>query len=435
MRCSVLVFPAGTEVGLEIYRSLTGKKGIELLGASSVKDMASLLYEEVFDLPFLLDPGIEQEVTALVEKVKPDFLIPAHDDAVTLFSEMEENGLLGSTRVIGSPAETCRVVRSKLKTYRVLENSIEVPVTIRHEDHVAQLGLNYPLFAKPDIGQGSRGATVIQTVEEARLALGRGDVVSELLPGEEFTVDCYNGLDGKLRFCGPRRRDSRSHGISIQTSLVGKEEFESIAEAIASVLELKGPWFFQVKRRRDNRLVLLEVASRIGGSSGVHRFNGVNFLLAAVFEWGGCAVQLNSNAQVRKSFRCLSEHNITVDLPEGVYIDLDDTLIVNGKVDWLLVGVLGELWNRGVWIDVLTRHGARHGESAMEYLTVVGFPMIMIRQIHDVSDNELKSEYVKEKFVSFIDDSYRERLDVSINTNAAVWDVEEFVRINHVGDK
>lgn len=426
MRCSVLVFPAGTEVGLEIYRSLTDKKGIELLGASSVKDMASLVYGKVFELPFLLDPSIEQEVAELVEKVKPDFLIPAHDDAVTLFSEMEEKGLLGSARVIGSPAETCRVVRSKSKTYRVLENSVEVPVAIRHEDDVAQFGLNYPLFAKPDKGQGSRGATVIQTVEEARLALGRGDVVSELLPGEEFTVDCYNGLDGKIKFCGPRRRDSRSHGISVQTSLVGKEEFELIAEAIASVLDLKGPWFFQVKRRGDNTLVLLEVAARIGGSSGVHRFNGVNFLLAGIFEWSGYPIELKNQLQVGHSFRCLSDHKISTSLPEVLFVDLDDTLVIDEKLNWKLIGVLGDMCQRGVPIVILTRHGSRHAESAADYLVRLGFPMSIVHAVEDILENEKKSTYVV-KGSCFVDDSWSERQDVSTIREALVWDVSEFM--------
>ena len=118
-------------------------------------------------------------------------------------------------------------------------------------------------------------------------------------------------------------------------------------------------------------------------------------------------------------------------LPEGVCIDLDDTLIVDGKVDWRLVGVLGELWNKGVWIDVLTRHGARHDETAKEYLTCVGFPTCIIREVHDIGDEEMKSEYIREDAVMFVDDSHKERNDVLKNSNASVWDVEEFVRLSH----
>ena len=431
MECSVLVFPAGTEVGLEIHRCLKDKKGIELLGASSVSDMASLVYDVVFELPFLLDERIEQEVIALVERVKPDFIVPAHDDAVTLFAEMEEGGLLGKTRVLGSSAETCRVVRSKFETYRLLKDAVEVPLLIREEYEVQQKGLDFPLFAKPDKGQGSRGATIIHALPGLRLALSRGDVVSEYLSGEEFTVDCYNGCDGKLKFCGPRRRDIRSNGISVKTSVVGNYEFEPIAEVIASVLDLTGPWFFQVKRRGDDELVLLEVAARVGGSSGVHRFNGVNFLLVAIYDWSGYAVEINASPQVESSFRSLSEHTFSIVLPDVVYVDLDDTLVLNGELHWTLIGVLGSMRNKGVWIDVLTRHGARHTETAQEYLSLVGFPMSITRFIYDIGEHECKSDFVEGEEVIFVDDSYKERVDVMKKTSAKVMDVSEFLRCGY----
>lgn len=427
MQCSVLVFPAGTEIGLEIYRCLKDKKGIELLGASSVKDMASLNYDEVYELPFLLDERIEQEVIDLVDRVKPDFLVPAHDDAVTLFSEMEEEGLLGHTRVLGSPAETCRVVRSKLETYRLLRDAVEVPVLIQEEYELEQKGLDFPLFAKPDKGQGSRGATIIHGLPELRLALNRGDVVSEYLSGEEFTVDCYNGRGGELKFCGPRRRDMRSNGISVKTSLVGVEEFEPIAEAIASVLNLTGPWFFQAKRRGNSELVLLEVAARIGGSSGIWRFNGVNFLLAALYEWNGAVVSFQSNRGISSTLRCLSEHRLKLPLPNRIFVDLDDTLVLSGGVvNWSLIGVLGSLNAKGASLFVLTRHGARHGESAMEFLEGLGFPMIMFSAVYDLREEELKSEYVEQCDI-FIDDSYFERREVEEKTGALCFDVNEFI--------
>lgn len=54
---SVLVFPSGTEIGLEVARSLTGAKGVDLIGASSVSDHADFVYPVQFNsLPFIDDP-------------------------------------------------------------------------------------------------------------------------------------------------------------------------------------------------------------------------------------------------------------------------------------------------------------------------------------------------------------------------------------------
>jgi len=43
---NVLIFPAGSEIGLEIYHALKYSHHVEVFGASGKSDHASFLYEE-----------------------------------------------------------------------------------------------------------------------------------------------------------------------------------------------------------------------------------------------------------------------------------------------------------------------------------------------------------------------------------------------------
>ena len=45
----VLVFPCGSEIGLEIYRSLKYNKDFELIGGASVNDHGEFIYENYIE--------------------------------------------------------------------------------------------------------------------------------------------------------------------------------------------------------------------------------------------------------------------------------------------------------------------------------------------------------------------------------------------------
>ena len=57
MKKNVLVFPCGSEVGFEIYRSVNLSTHFNLYGGSSVSDHGQFVYENYIDnIPFVTDP-------------------------------------------------------------------------------------------------------------------------------------------------------------------------------------------------------------------------------------------------------------------------------------------------------------------------------------------------------------------------------------------
>ena len=56
MKKNILVFPCGSEIGLEIYRSLRYSIHFNLIGASSVEDHGRFVYENyIGGLPYITD--------------------------------------------------------------------------------------------------------------------------------------------------------------------------------------------------------------------------------------------------------------------------------------------------------------------------------------------------------------------------------------------
>ena len=75
-------------------------------------------------------------------------------------------------------------------------------------------------------------------------------------------------------FVGARARNRILNGIAVNTigaSEYVQSEMEIIAKKINELLILHGAWFFQVKCNEKGKFKLLEVAARLGGSSGLFR--------------------------------------------------------------------------------------------------------------------------------------------------------------------
>lgn len=66
---NILVYPCGTEIGLEIYRALNNSIHYNLIGGSSSYDHGRFVYKNHIDkLPFLTDFSTKQEVIELMSK-------------------------------------------------------------------------------------------------------------------------------------------------------------------------------------------------------------------------------------------------------------------------------------------------------------------------------------------------------------------------------
>ena len=278
---NILVFPAGTEIGLEIHNALKYSKFVRLFGATSLECHADFVFENYIEelAPFVDDPDFIPYMNRIIDKYRIDWIYPAHDSALLTLAENRE---LLHCPLVAPATETVQLCRDKNKTYDFFRDSWYITRYYKSVDEVT----DYPVFIKPTIGQGATDARRVDDrahLEEA-FASGTEYAVCEYLPGSEYTVDCFTDRNRKLLFANFRMRDAIVSGIAVQSHpMAADEEILRIAEDINRKLEFKGSWFFQVKKNTRGEYKLLEIAPRIAGTTTVTRNLGVNLEMLTLF--------------------------------------------------------------------------------------------------------------------------------------------------------
>lgn len=403
----ILVFPCGSEIGLEIHRSLRYSTHFELIGASSVDDHGRFVYDTYCGgLPFYDAPDFAEHMDALLHEQRIDAIYPAMDAVADALQRLAP---LRGWRVIGSSPEATAICASKKATYALLGN--KVPLA---QSYGSIEDADYPMFIKPDRGYGGRNCHKALTIASAQQFLAGQDMSAmlllEYLPGLEWTVDCFSDRHGQLRFHAARGRDRISNGISVRTSPSDafSAQFREWAQTINEALRPRGAWFFQARQAADGQPRLLEVATRLGGSSGLFRCLGVNFAMLSAFDAFDLDVSVSPNAYALEMDRAL-DNRYRLDIRyEHIFVDLDDCLIVRGRVNHQLVAFLFRSIDDGKKLTLITRHARAPAETLHRYRLSELFD----RVIH-LRAGEKKSAYIDDSSSIFIDDSFAERQDVS----------------------
>ncbi len=409
MKKRVLVVPAGTEIAHEVCESLRYSKHWELIGANAVRDHSELIFPRVHNsVPFVDDSSFVDAVQRLIVEQDVDYVIPAHDEAIFQLAEC-----VAPDAFVGPRVELGQILRYKSKMLAALRDVVPTPREIHADNDY------FPIFCKPDRGQGSRGALVVRTVEELRSLQSStpGLLYQELLPGNEVTVDCFSAPNGELLYSSARARDRVLSGIATRMHAVEDPIFDDYASAISQSLMLSGAWFFQMKQDRYGEYRLLEVANRVAGSSGYQRAKGVNLVDAWLHQMDGKAITLARPLIGELIYDRALYPKIKADITaDHIYVDFDDTVILDGgeKLHYRLVGLLfGIKVARKTPITLITRH-AHDIDDALARLSLGD----LFDNIIHLRSDERKSAFVVSRNAIFIDDAHRERREVAEATGA-----------------
>lgn len=406
MKKNILVFPCGSEIGLDIYSSVCNSTYFHLIGGSSVDDHGKFVYDDYIpDIPFANTPEFIPLMAKIVKERSIDAIYPAMDLVITILKEHEKE--LGC-RVVASPVETTQISLSKELTYEKLEGCVLIPKVFNPENVPAD---EFPVFAKPKVGYGAKGTKKLNNQDEVNsFVKGKDDLlIVEYLPGEEYTVDCFTDREGNLLYSAARKRNRVKDGISVNTFFVdNQDEFSNIAEAINSRVTFRGAWFYQVKRNKAGELCLLEIASRLGGSSLLSRAVGVNFALLSLFDIFDYSVSITKNDYNVELDRALENKYKTNLKFNSVYCDYDDCLILDKKyVNVELVKFLYKCINDGKRIYLLSKHDGDLNRELVDFRLDHLFDEV----IH-IDKDANKSDFIKDINPIFIDDSNAERVNI-----------------------
>lgn len=419
----VLVYPFSTEIAFEIYHALCYVKNIELYGgASDYNNHGSFLFKNIVsDLPFISDDSTDNDVKAFEEKIKPynfDMIYPAMDGVIYKFAQYRN---FFKEKVIVPDFETASITRSKAKTYEVLAEIVLLPKQYKSADEVS----DFPVFVKPDVGQGSVGVKKVDSKEDLVVTLFKTKnlLILEYLPGEEYTVDCFSNVKGELVSVSPRKRLRMKNGISMACEAVEDFKINEIAERINKIIHNKGGWFFQLKKNVGGDYVLLEVSSRVGGSSAFTRALGVNLPLLTINTFCGQCIDTvpligHKNLKIDRALGNSYKTDLTYD---SVYIDYDDTIFVNGHLNIQLISFLYDCVDRNIPIYLLTRHDDEK-LGKLDFLLERYHITSLFTKVLQIKRDEKKYNFISHKNALFIDDSYGERIAVRHNLGITVLD-------------
>jgi carbamoyl-phosphate synthase large subunit len=284
----VLVTGAGGPAGVAVIRSLLRRSDLTVF-AADMDGWASGIYLVPPAQRRLVPPGRDADfVPAIARMVAED-----HLDLV--ISALDKLAL----------AERCAATG-------------RTPRTVLAGPDATAIDWEFPVFAKPRQGAGSRGVRLVpdRAALEA-LPTDEGLIVQDFLPGEEYSVDVIADASGAVIAAVPRTRARVDSGVAIAGRTVLDPELEDTAADIARAIGLVGVANVQLRRDRDGRAVLLEVNPRFPGALPLTIAAGVDIpsLVADLF--------LGREMPVRVPFREVA----SVRFLEDVIVEVEDLLV------------------------------------------------------------------------------------------------------------
>lgn len=399
----VLIVPSGTEIALEAHDALCRRRDVELVGAESTSNShASFVFAANDYVPPFDSPSFAESIDSIVRRRAVTHILPAHDDVQLALLQA---GSAISAPVLSSPLETLEITRLKSRTYSVLANALPVPRTWDAVPASMSM-LPYPVFAKPDRGQGSQNTHLCRDSRELENVLksNTGMLVCEYLPGREVTVDCFSDRENGLLLAEPRLRLRTRAGISVRTISVSIPQVREFAERIAARLRLFGTWFFQLRERATDEWVLLEVGARLPGGATYQRLRGVNLPLLTIFEHERAKIEILSYPWgpllMDRAFVSRFQFDVAY---EAIFVDFDDTLAIRGAPNLDLVGLLVAARHHAKRIVLLTRNkGDCHSWLEAHGLTSLFHDIVLIDKASP------KHKFMHGRSI-LIDDSFSER--------------------------
>lgn len=304
---------AGAPGGPGILKALLKDSEIELIIADAdVFASGSFLHEPFYQIPKANDPNFINSIRDICQKEQIDVVFPLVTRELFQFSSFKENFTNDDVKIVVSGNESLEIANNKSRLYEHLKkNGVLVPdfIVANNLDKLyeAIFALGYPstpVCIKPSVSNGSRGVRIVtDTIDEYDLLFNYKPnnlyislknlqdilrnreipeiLVSEYLPGEEYTIDTIVN-QGKAELIIPRVRTKMNGGISIQGKFIYHKEIIQYCNDIISTMDLHGPIGIQVKQGKDRKFKILEINPRIQGTSVAALGAGINLPLLAV---------------------------------------------------------------------------------------------------------------------------------------------------------
>jgi carbamoyl-phosphate synthase large subunit len=232
-------------------------------------------------VPMARDPTYVQAFETILDRERPDAVIPGTDFELLLFADnrarWEERF---GTHVIVSSPNVVRIVDDKYLTYRFFrDHGFAVPDSCLPGEEFALIErVGFPLIVKPRVGARSVGVVKVQTKAELARALATGDglVIQECVATErgEYTAGTLT-FEGRCEASIVMRRDLRD-GNTYRAYVEAFPELNVEMRRMAEALGSHGPANFQFRLDAQGRAKVFEINGRFSGTTPFRMRAGFN---------------------------------------------------------------------------------------------------------------------------------------------------------------
>jgi len=310
---NILMTGGGAPGAAGILKCLRLEKTFHITAADANPNASGKFLADSFHpIPHAADSSFAKAVLSLCKQHNIHVILPLVTRELIPLAQQKEIFAKSGIKLPVSPATSLEIAINKSRLYEFLQwRGIAVPTfkvveTVEQfKEAVTELGYpGHPVCFKPSVSNGSRGFRIISeqmneldllfnhkptsvfiSQNEAVRIFSSGTIpellVSEYLPGDEYSVDCLTN-HGKSVLVVPRLRKRMISGISMEGEFVKEESIIAYCSQIIKALQLHGNIGIQVKKSAAGQFLILEINPRVQGSISAGLGAGINLPVLAV---------------------------------------------------------------------------------------------------------------------------------------------------------
>lgn len=199
--------------------------------------------------------------------------------------------LILECRKLGFPVPAAFLTRTKAELYDAVERIgyPEKPVVVRPPESNGMRGLRILSSGAWDLARffAEKPTGIEQALDEFTQMIGRGEswpdlLVTEFLPGQEYSVDAFRGMAGTRAVV--RLRKTIRSGITFDADVLPESELAGLSCSLARAMDLRFAFGFQWKEDAAGLPTMLECNPRVQGTMVAATLAGVNVIWLAIRE-------------------------------------------------------------------------------------------------------------------------------------------------------
>jgi carbamoyl-phosphate synthase large subunit len=289
------------------------RQKVFILGTDSdVSAVGRHFVDRFFTIPYA-ETGMRylKALQELCEEHRVDVILPQNTAELLILACHRES--FKRTRICVSSGDAICKSNHKIRLLQEFQRaSLPFPTytVVTNEAELIQglAGLSYPreqVVVKIPDGSGGRGVRIIssrpcnwhsfvhekpnalewnldQLLKVAREGFPSPLLLTEYLPGREYSVDVFRGLSAEIAI--PRVRLRIRSGITFDTEIVRHEEIERQSLIAARAIDLRYAFGFQFRENAQGKARVIECNPRVQGTMVASYFAGANIPWMAIRE-------------------------------------------------------------------------------------------------------------------------------------------------------